>query len=95
MISVAMCTFSGAKFLLQQLESIASQTVSVDEVVVCDDGSTDDTIQILKTFAAESGIPFRIFQNEVNLGSTQNFEKCLSLCEGDIIFSCRSGRHMA
>lgn len=86
MISVAMCTFSGAKFLLQQLESIASQTVSVDEVVVCDDGSTDDTIQILKTFAAESGIPFRIFQNEINLGSTQNFEKCLSLCEGDIIF---------
>lgn len=86
MISVAMCTFSGARYLLQQLESIANQTVSVDEVVVCDDGSTDDTIQILKTFAAGSGIPFRIFQNEVNLGSTQNFEKCLSLCEGDIIF---------
>jgi glycosyltransferase involved in cell wall biosynthesis len=85
MISVAMCTYNGAKFLPEQLKSIADQTVSVDELVVCDDRSKDDTIEIIKSFAATSKFPVRIHVNEKNLGSTRNFEKCLSLCEGDII----------
>lgn len=88
MISVAMCTYNGAKYLPEQLKSIADQTVSVDELVVCDDRSKDDTIEIIKSFAATSRFPVRIYVNEQNLGSTKNFEKCLSLCEGDIIFLC-------
>ena len=86
MISVAMCTYNGARFLSEQLESIANQTVPVDELVVCDDGSTDDTIQFLKTFSKKLPFPVFIHQNETNLGSTKNFERCLSLCKGDIIF---------
>lgn len=85
MISVAMCTYNGAKYLPEQLKSIADQTVSVDELVVCDDRSKDDTIEIIKTFAATSKFPVSIHVNEQNLGSTRNFEKCLSLCKGDII----------
>jgi glycosyltransferase involved in cell wall biosynthesis len=88
MISVAMCTYNGAKFLPEQLKSIADQTVSVDELVVCDDRSKDDTIEIIKSFAATSKFPVRIHVNEQNLGSTRNFAKCLSLCEGDVIFLC-------
>ncbi|OJV19001.1 MAG: family 2 glycosyl transferase [Dyadobacter sp. 50-39] len=88
MISVAMCTYNGAKYLPEQLKSIADQRVSVDELVVCDDRSKDDTIEIIKSFAATSKFPVRIHVNEENLGSTRNFEKCLSLCEGDIIFLC-------
>ncbi|WP_229240399.1 glycosyltransferase family 2 protein [Dyadobacter sp. SG02] len=88
MISVAMCTYNGAKFLPEQLKSIADQTVSVDELVVCDDRSKDDTVEIIKSFAATSKFPVRIHVNEQNLGSTKNFEKCLSLCEGDVIFCC-------
>ncbi|MCF0072631.1 glycosyltransferase family 2 protein [Dyadobacter sp. CY261] len=88
MISVAMCTYNGAKFLPEQLKSIADQTVSVDELVVCDDRSKDDTIEIIKSFATTSKFPVRIYVNEKNLGSTKNFEKCLSLCEGDVIFLC-------
>lgn len=86
MISVAMCTYNGAKYLPEQLKSIADQTVSVDELVVCDDRSKDNTIEIIKSFAATSKFPVRIHVNEENLGSTRNFEKCLSLCEGDVIF---------
>lgn len=88
MISVAMCTYNGSKFISGQLRSIADQTMSVDELVVCDDGSKDDTIEIIRKFAETSGFPVRIYVNEQNLGSTRNFEKCLSLCEGDIIFLC-------
>ncbi|MGV3599601.1 MAG: glycosyltransferase family 2 protein [Dyadobacter fermentans] len=88
MISVAMCTYNGAKFLPEQLKSIADQTVSVDELVVCDDRSKDGTIEIIKSFAATTPFPVRIHVNEENLGSTKNFEKCLSLCAGDVIFLC-------
>jgi glycosyltransferase involved in cell wall biosynthesis len=88
MVSVAMCTYNGAKYLPEQLESIANQTVSVDELVVCDDGSTDDTIEVIKSFAKKCSFPVTFHSNEVNLGSTKNFEKCLNLCKGDIIFLC-------
>lgn len=86
MISVAMCTYNGAKYLPEQLKSIADQIIPVDELVVCDDGSNDDTIEVLKTFSKNSSFPIFIHQNKSNLGSTKNFEKCLSLCKGDIIF---------
>jgi glycosyltransferase involved in cell wall biosynthesis len=88
MISVALCTYNGEKYLPEQLESILHQTVPVQEIVVCDDGSNDRTLAVLSEFAARVSFPIRIHQNETNLGSTKNFEKCLSLCEGDIIFLC-------
>jgi len=88
MISVALCTYNGAKFLSEQLKSIADQTLPVDELVVCDDRSKDNTIEIIRSFAEKCAFPVHIHINETNLGSTKNFEKCLSLCTGDIIFLC-------
>ena len=87
-ISVALCTYNGAKYLPEQLESILSQSVPVDEMVVCDDGSQDETLAILEKLAETAPFPVRIYSNETNLGSTKNFEKCLSLCRGDLIFLC-------
>ncbi len=88
MVSVAMCTYNGAKYLPQQLESIANQTLPVNELIVCDDRSTDDTIEVIKTFAQNASFSVTVHVNEVNLGSTKNFEKCLNLCSGDVIFLC-------
>lgn len=84
-LSVAMCTYNGAQYLREQLDSIASQTRLPDELVVCDDRSHDDTIEIVKTFASKAPFPVRLTINEENLGSTKNFEKAIELCEGDII----------
>ena len=83
--SVAMCTYNGARHLQEQLDSIAAQTRPPDEIVVCDDGSTDNTHQLISNFAAS--VPFAVnFQvNTHNLGSTGNFERAISLCEGDYI----------
>ena len=47
-LSVALCTFNGAAFLPQLLRSVASQTRRPDELVVCDDGSTDGTRELLR-----------------------------------------------
>lgn len=88
MISVALCTYNGEKYLPEQLESILQQSMSVHELVVCDDGSSDNTLGILQKFAEKVSFPVHVFQNETNLGSTKNFEKCLSLCRGEIILLC-------
>ncbi len=87
-ISVALCTYNGSVFLGEQLASIAAQMRLPDELVVCDDGSTDTTVEIVRQFAARAGFPVRLFINETNLRSTKNFEKAISLCEGDIIALC-------
>src|SRR5687767_11308751 len=84
-ISVAMCTYNGAQFLRAQLESIIAQSRRPDEIVVCDDCSTDDTPALLKQFAAESAIPVSVHFNEQNLGSVRNFEQAIRMCTGEVI----------
>jgi glycosyltransferase involved in cell wall biosynthesis len=84
-ISVAMCTFNGDSFLAPQLESIAAQDCPPDELVVCDDGSTDTTLETLRNFARRAPFPVRVEINPANLGSTRNFEKCISRCQGSIV----------
>ncbi len=85
-ISVAMCTYNGAAaYLRQQLDSMEQQTRLPDELVVCDDRSTDSTVHILEEFAARAPFPVRITRNTNNLGSTKNFEQAIQLCSGDLI----------
>lgn len=88
MISVALCTYNGTSFLGEQLASIRYQSRPVDELVVCDDRSTDGTVSLLQEFAASAPFPVQIYVNEANLGSTKNFEKALTLCRGDVVFCC-------
>jgi glycosyltransferase involved in cell wall biosynthesis len=85
MISVAMCTYNGARFLHEQLESIAAQTRLPDELVVCDDRSADGSVEIIKSFARRAPFAVRVEINENNLGSTKNFEKAIRTCHGEII----------
>ena len=87
-ISVAMCTFNGESFLREQLESLAWQTRLPDELVVCDDASSDSTANILQEFARRAPFSLRIIRNLATLGSTRNFEKTIKLCEGDFIALC-------
>ena len=87
-VSVAMCTYNGSRFLPEQLASIAAQTRLPDELVVCDDGSSDATPQIVEDFASSVAFPVRSFRNPKNLGSTKNFEQAIGLCTGELIALC-------
>lgn len=84
-ISVAMCTFNGACFLPGQLESIAAQFRLPDELLICDDGSTDESTAIIREFAKHAKFSVRLVVNSANLGSTRNFEQAISLCSGSIV----------
>ena len=86
--SVAMCTYNGGRYLKQQLESIASQTRLPGELIVCDDGSTDDTIAVLRDFKEKAPFPVRIRENAVKLGSTGNFDQAIGMAQGEFIALC-------
>jgi glycosyltransferase involved in cell wall biosynthesis len=88
MISIAMATYNGERFLQEQLDSLARQTLLPHELVVCDDGSTDATVSILEAFATKSPFDVRIYQNEKNLGFGDAFLRAATLCEGDWIAFC-------
>lgn len=83
MISVCIATYNGANYIREQVDSILSQIGAADEIVVCDDQSSDDTISIL---AAYNDPRIRIHRNEVRLRHVRNFEKAMSLSRGDYIF---------
>lgn len=87
-ISVALCTCNGAHYIEHQLESIRQQQLPVDEIVVCDDLSSDETISVIRHFKKASGIDVRIVINNPRLGVCGNFDKAIRLCSGDIIFLC-------
>jgi len=84
-ISVALCTYNGEKYLEEQLNSYLDQTFQPSEIIACDDGSVDKTLEILENFKIRSVIPVHIYRNTTRLGFTKNFEKAISLCNGDFI----------
>ena len=84
-ISVAMCNYNGARHLSDQLDSICRQTLLPDELIICDDNSTDQTPEILRNFVARASLPVRIFTNAARLGSTRNFDRAIHLCTGNVI----------
>jgi glycosyltransferase involved in cell wall biosynthesis len=84
LISIAVCTYNGAKFLTKQLDTLVNQTYPNIEIVVVDDCSKDDTVTILNSYAVRYP-NIRITQNQQNLGYIKNFEKAITLCKGDYI----------
>ena len=83
-VSVAMTTFNGERYVAQQIRSIVSQLGVEDELIIADDGSTDNTPQILKQFAAKDH-RIKILKNK-GIGIVKNFEKAISACTNDLIF---------
>jgi len=80
-ITVVMCTYNGAKYILAQLESIAAQSCLPDQIIICDDGSTDNTTRMIENFIRNTKIPVRFIQNTTRLGVTRNFQQAISLSD--------------
>jgi hypothetical protein len=87
-LSVALPTFNGGKYLLQQLESIQTQSRLPDELIITDDASNDNTVTIVERFQKVARFPVRLFNNPVGLGCNENFAKAIAQCSGDVIALC-------
>ncbi len=86
--SVVLCTYNGEQYIEAQIISIINQTHKVDELVICDDISTDDTLRIVKTIMMKESIPYRIIVNSTRLGPSRNFLNGMKLATGDYVFTC-------
>ena len=84
LVSIALCTYNGERFLTEQLDSIINQTYRNLEIIVVDDRSDDATVEIIKSFAAKDD-RIKFYENEINLGYNKNFERALRLTTGEYI----------
>ncbi len=89
-LSVAMATYNGAEFVVEQLESIRTQTMKIDEVRICDDRSSDNTVEVVQEYIRKHGLEgsWSIEVNPKNLGYASNFMKAAGQTDGDFVFFC-------
>lgn len=87
LVSIAMSTYNGEAFLKEQLDSILNQTYKNLEIIISDDSSTDNTVEIIKEYQSKDS-RIILSQNEKNIGFVKNFEKAISLCSGEYIALC-------
>ncbi|MBP2283099.1 glycosyltransferase involved in cell wall biosynthesis [Flavobacterium sp. CG_23.5] len=92
-ISVCMATFNGEKFIKEQVQSIIKQLSATDEIIISDDGSTDETINIISAFldprirlVQNDSSQFKPNKQSRSYQVTRNFENALSYATGDYIF---------
>lgn len=88
-ISVAMTTYNGSKYIIKQLDSLKNQSRKIDELVICDDCSTDNTVELVNDYIKSNNLEgWNIYSNENNLGFINNFKQAIKKTTGDIIFLC-------
>lgn len=88
-ISVAMTTYNGSKYIIKQLDSLKNQSRKIDELVICDDCSTDNTVELVNDYIKSNNLEgWNIYSNENNLGFINNFKQAIKKTIGDIIFLC-------
>jgi glycosyltransferase involved in cell wall biosynthesis len=87
-ISVAMATYNGEKYITEQLDSLRNQTMPPDEVVICDDRSSDNTVNTVREYIEKHGLgdKWTISLNPENLGYANNFNRAAKKVSGDLIF---------
>ena len=88
MISVAMAVYNGEKYISEQLQSILNQTVLPDELVICNDSSTDSSLSLLEMFKNKASFKVKIINHELNKGYAAAFNTALCAVSGDLVFIC-------
>lgn len=88
-IDILLAAYNGEQFLKEQIDSILNQTYKDWRLLIRDDGSTDGTIQIIKSYAAKYPDKIRLVEDNLgNLGVGQNFGRLLELCQAEYIMFC-------
>lgn len=82
-ISVCLATYNGTRFIGVQLKSILTQLKEIDEVIIVDDSSTDDTVYKITNIKDRR---IKLFLNEKSIGAALTFSRALSYATGDLIF---------
>ena len=84
---MALCLYNGEKYINDQLSSILNQTIPPLEIVICDDGSTDNGISKACALLDLHLVNYRIIRNTVNRGVANNFLNAIKLCTSEYVFT--------
>lgn len=88
-ISIVISSYNGSSHIIEQLDSIRNQTRTPDEVLICDDCSTDSTPEIVNKYIKIHSLNnWRIVINQENKGWKRNFIDGIEKSTGDLIFTC-------
>ncbi len=84
---VALCTYNGAKYIKEQLISIINQTIKPNKIIIIDDCSEDNTLDLLYSLQKSlNELNIKIIKNDKNLGVKKSFAKAIIECDTDIVF---------
>ncbi len=88
-IGVLIATYNGERYLQEQLDSIIEQTKRVDEIIVSDDNSSDNTAAIVNQYIENNkDIRIKFVINQGKRGVTCNFENAFRHSTSDLLFFC-------
>lgn len=87
LISIALATYNGEKFIAQQMDSLLRQDYPNLEIVISDDCSDDRTWEILQSYANRDK-RIRLLPREIRLGYVRNFIRVFRACKGELISPC-------
>lgn len=88
-VSVVISSYNGENYIIEQLESIRKQTKKVDEVIIADDCSTDNTVYIANNFVKKYHLAnWKVIVNDENKGWRRNFMEAMWSSRGDLVFPC-------
>lgn len=86
-ISVVISSYNGEEYIKEELESIKNQTVSPDEVLIFDDGSSDKTVLLAQQYILSNNLEsWKVINNKENKGWKRNFMEGIKKASGDIVF---------
>ena len=88
-VAVVLSSYNGERYIKEQLISLKNQTRKIDKVYICDDGSVDNTVGIIKTFITDNSLDnWSLKINSENKGWKKNFRDMILSADEDIIFPC-------
>ena len=89
-VAVLLAMYNGEKYILEQLQSLLDQTYHISKVFIGDDGSTDNSFELVDKFIIENNLSGHWFliRNEKNLGHAGNFINLCKFVQEDYVFFC-------
>lgn len=81
-ISVCMASYNGEKYISEQIKSILKQLQLGDELIIVDDSSTDNSVEIIKSFKSDF---IKLYENKLNIGYIKTFERALRLSKNKYV----------
>lgn len=86
--SVVMSTYNGTSYIIQQLDSIRNQSILPDEVIIRDDNSSDNTVEVIREYINKYGLNWIFIFGEENKGYYRSFIDLAYMASSDVIFFC-------